>query len=78
VVIWVIINSYFNNEMHIFENICAHFKHIKQFLVPEHSISSNDILMMKFSNKNNEDLVKKIGEFLFKVHEKIRSVINEL
>jgi hypothetical protein len=46
--------------------------------LPEHPVSSNDILMMKFSIKNNEDLVKKIGEFLFKVHEEIRSVINEL
>jgi hypothetical protein len=36
--------------------------------VPEHPVSSNDILMMEFSNKNNEDLVKKI-EFLFKVQE---------
>jgi hypothetical protein len=33
---------------------------------------------MKFSNKKNEDLVKKIGGFLFKVHEKRKSVINEL
>jgi hypothetical protein len=69
----------FNKAMHIFEYICAHFKRLKQqFLVPEHLISSNDILMMKFSNKKNEDLVKKIGEFLFKVHEERKIVINEL
>jgi hypothetical protein len=64
--------------MHIFLYIRAYFRHLKQqFLVPAHPISSNDILMMKFSSKNNEDLVKKI-EFLFKVQEERKNVINEL
>jgi chaperonin cofactor prefoldin len=33
---------------------------------------------MKFANKEDEDLEKKVGEFLFKVHEERKHVINEL
>jgi hypothetical protein len=49
----------------------AYFKCLKQqILVPDHPVSRKDILMMKFSNKKNEDLVQKTEEFLFKVPEK--------